>query len=235
MEFYKLQANGNDFILTISDDATMLNIPTLCNRYTGIGADGYINIDNKFNVSIFNADGSKAKMCGNGLRCLVRLLYHLTNNDRFTFYLEGTEVIGYLLDNDYAIEINSPMMVKQNEGYLVNLLNNHYVFMVKEIENFSFETTHKNIAIDNKCNIHAIEIIDKSTFKIKTYEYGVGETLSCGSGTIASFYVGYMLNMLNKKVDVLSSGGPLKCFIKNNKYILQGPATLVYKGDYYGI
>ena len=86
MEFYKLEANGNDFIITILDKPTYYNISLLCNRNKGIGSDGYINIDNKFNVSIFNSDGSKANMCGNGLRCLVKLLNHLTNKNCFTFY-----------------------------------------------------------------------------------------------------------------------------------------------------
>ena len=235
MEFYKLEANGNDFIITILDKTTDYNISLLCNRYKGIGADGYINIDNKFNVSIFNSDGSKANMCGNGLRCLTKLLNFLTNKDTFTYYLDGSEILANIEDNEISITMPSPMMIKQDNGYYVNLLNNHYIELVKNINSFSFNDTHIQISNDNKCNVHAVEITNTNQIKIKSFEYGVGETLSCGSGSMCAFYVCYMLNKVNKEVNVISSGGKLTCKCENGKYILKGNANYIYKGEYYGL
>ena len=71
--------------------------------------------------------------------------------------------------------------------------------------------------------------------KIKTYEYGVKETKSCGSGSISSFYVCNMLGLVDDTVDIISSGGTHKCVYINSNYYLIGSSTIVYKGEYYGI
>lgn len=235
MNFYKLEANGNDFIVTIQDNPTLYSILKLCDRNIGIGADGYINIDHKFNVSIFNGDGSKANMCGNGLRCLSKLLNYLTNKDSFIFHLNGFDVLANKVDDEFSLTMPAPMMIKQNEGYLVNLLNTHYIEFCKNINNFYFKEKHIDICNENKCNVHAIEVINKRLIKIKSYEYGVKETKSCGSGAICAFYVCFMLNLIDKEAKIVSSGGEATCKYENGKYLIQGKASLIYKGEYYGL
>ena len=74
-----MHANGNDFLIT--DDREILNQPIqkLSNRKTGVGFDQLLFFDKEIqSVQIFNADGSKAKSCFNGLRCVAKL-YDLNN------------------------------------------------------------------------------------------------------------------------------------------------------------
>ncbi|MGD9142635.1 MAG: diaminopimelate epimerase [Dehalococcoidia bacterium] len=79
MEFVKLQGTGNDFIL-VEADGLVRNWPSLavdmCDRHLGIGADSLllVRLSDKadFRMQTFDADGSEAEICGNGLRCLVR-------------------------------------------------------------------------------------------------------------------------------------------------------------------
>ena len=81
MNFTKLQGAGNDFILLEADD-TERDWPQLaravCERHFGIGGDGLLVLMPSkvadFRMRIFNADGSEAEACGNGLRCLVRYI-----------------------------------------------------------------------------------------------------------------------------------------------------------------
>ena len=87
----------------------------------------------------------------------------------------------------------------------------------------------------NNCNIHAIEIINKSKIKIKTYEHGVGVTTSCGSGSICAFFVCNMLGKVGNSAEILTDGGSLFVEMSNNKYILKGVSNLIFKGEYYGI
>lgn len=235
MEFYKLQANGNNFIITISNDVLNQDIEKMCDYKYGIGADGYINIDSKFNVSIFNKDGSSAKMCGNGLRCLVKLLSKLTNQTSFTFYINGKEVYGYIENELCSISIDSPILLKQNEGYYLSLMNNHFVSFDDDIDQYCFTEKDIEFCNKNKCNMHIVKVINKTKIKIKTYEYGVGKTTSCGSGSICAFYVANMLNKVNDQIEIISEGGSLFAEILNNKYILKGMVKLIYKGDYYGL
>jgi diaminopimelate epimerase len=76
----KYQASGNDFLLVDELDGPLgdLDVPTLCDRWTGVGADGLIRVGRgdgaTFAFALTNADGSTAEMSGNGMRCLAAWL-----------------------------------------------------------------------------------------------------------------------------------------------------------------
>jgi diaminopimelate epimerase len=76
----KYQASGNDFLLVDELDAPVgdLDVPALCDRWTGIGADGLIRVGRgttaAFSFALTNSDGSPAEMSGNGMRCLAAWL-----------------------------------------------------------------------------------------------------------------------------------------------------------------
>ena len=86
MQFRKYEGLGNDFIVVDtrawSAEARDLVSPerarALCDRHFGIGADGVLRLDPASDADarmrVFNADGSEAEMCGNGLRCVARAL-----------------------------------------------------------------------------------------------------------------------------------------------------------------
>lgn len=80
VEFTKMEALGNDFIVINSPGGQEIDwpglAPFLCNRRLGIGADGLLIVGPSdradFKMRIINADGSEAEMCGNGIRCAAR-------------------------------------------------------------------------------------------------------------------------------------------------------------------
>jgi diaminopimelate epimerase len=79
MQFTKLQGAGNDFVL-VEADSDQYNWPSqaqiMCQRHFGVGADGLLVLlpseAADFGLQVFNADGSEAEACGNGLRCSVK-------------------------------------------------------------------------------------------------------------------------------------------------------------------
>ncbi len=97
LSFTKWQGCGNDFVLV---DARTQGLPKdtaelsqrICDRHYGIGADGLIFVLNSNNADfcmrIFNADGSEAEMCGNGIRCFARLVYDSGMTDKTSFTVE---------------------------------------------------------------------------------------------------------------------------------------------------
>lgn len=95
LEFAKYQGAGNDFLMVVDLDdqrpLTQRQAAAMCDRRTGVGADGVIRLvrtgrsDAAFLMDYSNADGSSAEMCGNGIRCVGALLY-----DRG--FIDGTEV-----------------------------------------------------------------------------------------------------------------------------------------------
>lgn len=76
INFSKYHGCGNDFIIVenFKEDAQKL-AKDICNRNTGVGADGFINLDTtNIKMNFYNQDGSIGTMCGNGLRCLSAYL-----------------------------------------------------------------------------------------------------------------------------------------------------------------
>lgn len=231
MTFYKLEATGNDFIFLIDNDEK-IDVKKLCDRKLGIGGDGLIHIDNLYNVTIYNADGSLANMCGNGLRCACKLINVLTNKVNVNFYINNHVIETKMVDENIAyVLMPSPMMISYNVGYFVSLLNKHYIIFTNNIDNFSFSDELIKISNDKQCNVSVIEVINRRQIKVRTYEYGVKETLSCGSASIACFFVCFMLDKVESNIQVINKGGTVSCFNKNNKYYLQGNVNFVYKGE----
>ncbi len=97
LAFTKWQGCGNDFVLV---DARASGLPKdtgelsrrICDRHYGIGADGLIFVlassAADFQMRIFNADGSEAEMCGNGIRCFARLVFDEGMTDKEVFTVE---------------------------------------------------------------------------------------------------------------------------------------------------
>lgn len=94
--FTKWQGCGNDFVLADCFQEKIDNYAALakevCDRHYGIGADGLILIlpseKADFRMRIFNADGSEAEMCGNGIRCFARYVYEKKRTQKTEFTVE---------------------------------------------------------------------------------------------------------------------------------------------------
>lgn len=94
MRFYKMHGLGNDFILTLDLDGAVQASPEravrLCDRHTGIGADGWMLVRKSetcdIRMYLYNSDGSVAEMCGNGLRCFAKFVYDrgIVKKEQFT-------------------------------------------------------------------------------------------------------------------------------------------------------
>lgn len=236
MIFYKYEATQNDFILTLDKEFNKTQIKDLCNVHKKIGADGLININNLKEVTIYNQDGSKANMCGNGLRCVAHLLHRLTNKDKHTVIVNNKEYeITYLDDNNAMVKIDVPIFINKksnlSDGYYVDTNNLHFVMLVNNLESFKFDDRIIDFSKNNHCNVEIITIISNNEFKMRVYEYGVGETSSCGSGAIASFYVLRKFNLISENASCILKGGTLKLVDKNDYFLLNGNVNLVYKGE----
>jgi diaminopimelate epimerase len=121
LRFAKYVATGNDFVmLTDLDDERPLDadeVVALCDRRTGIGADGVIRVvradrhDAAFLMDYRNADGSPAEMCGNGARCVGRLARDagLTEAEEFGLVTGGgVRRVRSLADGRVAVEMGAP-------------------------------------------------------------------------------------------------------------------------------
>ena len=120
IEFSKLDGQGNDFILidsfTDNIELSSIQIASMCDRHFAIGADGLILVkksnNSDFYMDYYNQDGSKAEMCGNGIRCMSKFIHdmRLSTSDKFSIdTLAGKKVIELDLSNGYVGNIKVDM------------------------------------------------------------------------------------------------------------------------------
>ncbi|QNO14520.1 diaminopimelate epimerase [Alkalicella caledoniensis] len=121
MEFTKMQGLGNDFILTENLMKLKRDWPNiakkLCHRNLGIGADGLILVEPsniaEYKMTIYNSDGSLAKMCGNGIRCFGKYLYDKRYLQKSEFSVETDSGIKHLV---LKIQFNKVVSVQVDMG-----------------------------------------------------------------------------------------------------------------------
>jgi diaminopimelate epimerase len=120
--FYKYHGTGNDFIILSALDRggpflAPAEIVELCRRHTGVGADGVIfacppRAGGDAGMRIFNADGTEAEMCGNGIRCLAKYLYERAGISRETMFVEtgaGTKELRLSVEEGRVREVDVDM------------------------------------------------------------------------------------------------------------------------------
>ena len=190
MQFTKYQANGNDFVITENKDVDVIRI---CNRHFGIGADGVIvvEINNTSCVcKYYNADGSYANFCGNGLCCVADWFMKQQGIQNGYIKMGDTEYYSYYEDYKVVIKVHCPELLGHNL-YRLGVLH--------KVADEQLQT--------DEYNLNFAEIVNRDTLRIQTYEKGVGWTLCCGSGSMVSFYHYYIHDEVNRRVTCISEGG----------------------------
>jgi diaminopimelate epimerase len=267
LDFHKMQAYLNDFIIFLADQEQMELTPEaiiyLCDRRRCIGADQLIivtynkTVPNNFYCRIFNSDGSEAFQCGNGLRCVAKLLSEKFDTKIINLQTKsGTYVFKIsndLIECDMGKAIFSPKQIplriptEQNlysthinqheiKFVAVNIGNPHAVIFDSPKELCSKEIF---LHLNNKelfpegANVSFVERIDANNIKLQVYERGAGPTPSCGSGACAAAVAGIKLKYLNNEVNVKQSGGVITVIWHDNNdasVVAYGSASYCYRG-----
>lgn len=252
-----MHGNGNDFIIfdefkniLVSEEKKSKFVRVVCDRNFGIGADGAIFVQNskvanaKFRY--FNRDGSEAAMCGNGIRCFARYVVEKG------YAKEGkisVETLANILELDVwkdkkwwiRVEVGRPFYLwskKMEVGGKVYEVHStfvgvpHAVIIVEDLD-FDIVPDAKFIRwhpiFPEGTNVNFVKV-EKSVL-VRTYERGVeGETLSCGTGSVASAFVARKLNLVGDRVEIKTRGGPLTVEFKDEKAYMIGSATKVFEG-----
>ncbi len=263
MEFFKIEGSGNDFVVT---DNRNLKITKrrqtairLCDRKFGIGADGLLLLERSkkadFRMRIFNPDGSEAEMCGNGLRCILRFAVETGIERKKIISVEtkagvlegrvsGATVRAQLnITGKPHLNLKIPVGSTAITGHLLNTGVPHTVIVTDDINSINLqslgpEIRYHNIFKPKGTNVDWIEVVGKHSIKIRTYERGVeGETLSCGTGSVAAGIVGFLLGLLEPPVTVLARSGE-KLIVSFDKHLrtvyLEGKISIVFKGEWLG-
>lgn len=260
MKFTKMHGLGNDYLYVYGEvPENIAELSTkLSERHFGAGSDGMIYISKSgiadFKMRIFNADGSEAKMCGNGIRCVGKYVYDKGYTDKKHLSIETLSGIKYLtlqvvngkvktvtVDMGKA-EAEKPMTLTV-DGKTVSLIpvsvgNPHAVIFVDDIETAPLLSLGPKIehhsAFPDGVNVEFVQVLEDDKLRMRVWERGSGVTMACGTGACASVMAAIAVKhcRYDETVSVVLDGGTLKIQITpDNTVQMTGPAETIYEGE----
>ena len=261
LHFTKMEATGNDYIYFDCLEKEIKGpervSKMLSKRHFSVGADGIVLIcpskiaDAK--MRIFNADGTEGKMCGNAARCVGKLLFESNFARRSRISLE-TEAgvrelfltvkdgkIGKITVDMGVARIGDTFILEASgekfEMREVDMGNPHQVAFSPDADYINLEkigrACEQNPRFLGGVNTEFCEILGKNHLKVRVFERGSGETLSCGTGACASAAAAVLSGECERgaTVRVLMRGGELAVrFDEDMRAYLTGDAQMVFEG-----
>ena len=266
IDFIKMHGLGNDFVIIDNRieniDISKNLIHQLSDRKSGAGCDQLITINssNESNIDasieIFNPSGDRAEACGNGTRCVAKLLFDESQKKKLNI-LSDAGILHAIKKDDSNISVNLgklstdwkkiplsknidtlnlPLTIDGfSNGVAVNIGNPHVVFFGKNIDQVDLAsigpTIEKHNLFPNKTNVEIIEIINDQKINMRVWERGAGLSLACGSGACASVYAGQLKKLLGNDVEVQLERGSLFITIDKGEAIMTGSAEISFRGN----
>ena len=279
MRFAKMQGTGNDYIY-VNCLEEVVNEPDilarrLSDRHFGVGADGLVLIRPSgradFAMEMYNADGSRGEMCGNGIRCLGKYVYDRGLTDKRELDIqtgsgtrhlrlfpgEGDGAGGEIrmvevnmgkpvLEADqvpaiseHTCMVHEPVRVGGVEYPMtaVSMGNPHAVIFTGHVRGIDLQRLGPSIEyhgrFPRRVNVEFAQGEDRRTARVRVWERGSGETLSCGTGACAVLVAGVLNDLTDRQVTVKLIGGDLLAEWREEtgEILLTGPAVHVFDGE----
>jgi diaminopimelate epimerase len=256
--FTKAHGAKNDFLLTWRQDADVPNYPAfaraICDRYTGVGADGWVLVDGdpECAIELYNSDGSKPELSGNGTRCAAAFLVGQSLSLPSTLTIKTGAGLKHLKllrreGAEYWFEMNmgTPTVIEERFGlevagelHDVTLVNVGNPQCAVPVDNFDFDWRSLGRAIEKhphfpqRTNVSFIRAVDAHTIDVRFYERGAGETMSSGTGSTGAAAAAIQRGMAKSPIRVLTPAGPLD-LRWDESIFLTGPAVLTAEGIFH--
>ena len=259
MRFTKMQGLGNDYLYVYGEPEDPAETSVrLSDRHFGPGSDGMIWISPSdkadFRMRIFNADGSEAKMCGNGIRCVGKYVYDKGYTDKTRLRVDTLSGIKTLELNlvrgkvntvavDMGQAVVSPTMELSAMGQVVRCVpvdmgNPHAVVFTRDAETAPLTTLgpaiEKHEAFPGGVNVEFVRVLGPKQLRMRVWERGSGVTLACGTGACASVAAAVAGGFCpaDKPIEVLLDGGKLTVSVSREGQVrMTGPCEFVYEGE----
>jgi len=269
ISFWKMSGSGNDFVVIDNRRRTLKGnlsewARRLCHRQFGVGADGLLLLERDsradFRMVYFNADGSRADMCGNGARCMAWFAQKRgVVKGAFRFitdaYPVGAEVHGAVAEvsladaKDYRAVVSARVGGRSYKTVFLNTGVPHAVVFVPNAEKVDLPGLGRALRFHpafgpKGTNVNFVQKLGPSTIRVRTYERGVeGETLACGTGVTASAIAAVLTGRVKGPVKAVVTGGDtleVRFIVRPGDarrpvecVSLRGPVRLTFKGEFY--
>ena len=262
LEFFKMSGSGNDFVVVDArqDPHEELRTPEVIQRLsargTGVGADGLVLLAAEpgldFRMIYYNADGSRASMCGNAALCCTRLATELGGGQsrELRFATDSGTIAGRVVDGRPEIDLAAVDVVQPDArvaagegesriGYAVAGVP-HVAVVVSDLANADVAGRGRALRFAQElgpagANANFIAP-EGDRWAMRTYERGVeGETLACGTGAVASAILIHTWGLATGRVDLRTRSGrtlSVKLRRDGGRWLptLAGEGRIVFRG-----
>jgi diaminopimelate epimerase len=238
----------NDFVVIdwrgARDGDVVALARALCDRHTGIGADGLIVLESSHaadaRMRTINADGSEAEMCGNGVRCAARWLDEAGAGGHIAFETDAGIVRSEIVrrDPEYLVRVAmgtpaiSALAVDGQTEAFVDVGNPHVVLFRATVDDVDLEAQAaalQNVPRTAGTNVHVASLAGKGSLDVRHWERGVGLTMACGTGAVACAAVAIERGLVASPVEVFVPGGRLVVEWNGmGSAYLTGPAVRIF-------
>lgn len=276
MQFTKMHGIGNDYVYVNGfppevavDDPASLAVK-IADRHTGVGGDGLIlllppedGVDAHARMRMFNADGSEAEMCGNGIRCVAKLAHDspnpgITANPMRIQTGNGVLSLQYTVDADgqvdqVTVDMGEPVLdlpaIPVDEAKIdaaldgvsyVSMGNPHVMLYHDDVAALDLcaigPAIEHHPAFPNRINAHWVQVHSNTEVTMRTWERGSGITQACGTGACAVAVAGVLTGKSGRAITAHLPGGDLQLRWDEatNHVFMTGPATTVFTGEWPG-
>jgi diaminopimelate epimerase len=260
LAFTKMHGAGNDFVvLDCMNEPFSLSreqIRKIADRHLGIGCDQVLVVERPrglgadFRYRIFNADGGEVEQCGNGARCFVKFVQARGLTDKREIVVEtlGGPIRPRLEpDGEVSVDMGPPSLSKplieqislgedKIEVAILSMGNPHAVQVVADVASAPVTTQGPRLEhhprFPNRVNAAYMQVLERNRIKLRVWERGAGETLSCGTGACAAAVAGILRGLLDSPVRADTRGGTLTITWRggDNPVWMKGPAQTVFEG-----
>src|SRR3989338_1670411 len=219
------------------------------------------NKEADFRYRIFNSDGGEVEQCGNGARCFMRFVHDQKLTAKREIVVEThSGLISPRLEQDGRVTVNmgAPIFEPSHipfdggsgaaseplevEGRTLRISalsmgNPHAVPLADDIEQAPVKELgpliERHPRFPRRVNAGFMQVMDRHSIRLRVYERGAGETLSCGTGACAAVVAGIRRNLLDSPVNVATRGGSLSISWDGDAADVQmtGPAITVFTGE----
>jgi diaminopimelate epimerase len=218
--------------------------------------------DADFRYRIFNADGGEVEQCGNGARCFVKFVRSRGLTDKRSIRVEtagGMIAPSLEANGEVTVDMGAPHFAPDDIPFVadgasittsldvdgeridvsvLSMGNPHAVQVVADVDRAPVETQgpriERHARFPNRVNAGYMQVVDRATIRLRVWERGAGETLSCGTGACAAVVAGIRRGLLDSPVRVETRGGALTIAWAGGgePVLMTGPAIVAFEGEW---
>ncbi len=255
---------GNDFVVIDSRRETLPLSPAqlvrIADRHRGVGFDQLIRLEPAETADarlvFVNADGSPAGACGNGTRCVARLLMDELGRDELLLDTSAGPLRAHRRpDGQVTVAMPAPRFDWRDiplaaacdtaevpldhedlpRPVAVSMGNPHAVFLVPDLEALDVErlgaALEHHPMFPDRANIGFAQVAGPSTIRLRVFERGAGLTLACGSGACAALVAAVRRGLVSSPATLILDGGSLEiAWSGDGPVLMTGPTALGFSG-----